>query len=271
MRGLTRWAAAGAWAVLGVGSDGPRATRGRRRVARRPRARHRRRTATLVSLPNVAGNDADLRQNADRLVGLFEQRGFTVEQSSGPGSPVVFASLDVPAPRGTIVLYIHYDGQPVDPAEWTRCKPFAPCVYGPSGEVQLQPETRLDPDWRVYGRSASDDKGPIVAVLNAVEALRATNAWPTWTLRVVLDGEEEAGSANFRRFAAARAAALTGDLAMTLDGPRHPSGRPTLYYGVRGGTGVTLTCTAREWTCTPATTATGPPTRRCDWRSSWPA
>ena len=89
----------------------------------------------------------------------------TVERLSGPGSPVVFASLDVPSPRGTIVLYIHYDGQPVNPAEWTRCKPFEPCVYGASGEVRLDAGTRLDPEWRVYGRSASDDKGPIVAVL----------------------------------------------------------------------------------------------------------
>jgi acetylornithine deacetylase/succinyl-diaminopimelate desuccinylase-like protein len=195
----------------------------------------------LVAIPNVAGVDADMRRNADHLVALFERRGFTVERTQGAGSPVVFASLDVPAPRGTIILYIHYDGQPVDASEWTRCTPFAPCVHGPAGEVTLRPDTRLDPEWRVYGRSASDDKGPIVAVLNAVEALRATGSAPAWNLRVVLDGEEEAGSGNFRRFAAARADALKGDLAITLDGPRHPSGRPTLYYGVRGGAGLTVT------------------------------
>jgi acetylornithine deacetylase/succinyl-diaminopimelate desuccinylase-like protein len=196
---------------------------------------------SLVAIPNVAGNAADMQRNAAHLASLFEKRGFKVERSEGPGSPVVFASLDASAPRGTIVLYIHYDGQPVDAAEWTRCKPFAPCIYGPSGEVKLAANTALDPEWRVYGRSASDDKGPIVAVLNAVEALAATGSGPLWNLRVVLDGEEEAGSANFRRFAAARPDALAGDLAITLDGPRHPSGRPTLYYGVRGGAGLTLT------------------------------
>jgi acetylornithine deacetylase/succinyl-diaminopimelate desuccinylase-like protein len=182
----------------------------------------------LVAIPNVAGADSDMRRNAEHLAVLFEKRGFMVERTEGGGSPVVFASLDVPSARGTLVLYIHYDGQPVDASEWTRCKPFAPCVHGPSGEVRLQPDTTIDPDWRVYGRSASDDKGPIVAVLNAVEGLRATGAGPAWNLRVVLDGEEEAGSANFRRFAAARADALKGDLAIMLDGPRHPSGRPTL-------------------------------------------
>ena len=195
----------------------------------------------LVSVPNVAGNDAEMRRNADLLQQLFERRGFTVEQSSGPGSPVVFARLDVPSARGTLILYIHYDGQPVDPAEWTRCQPFAPCLYDAQGPVAADPaRTAFDPEWRVYGRSASDDKGPIVAVLNAVEALRASGG-PTWNLRVVLDGEEEAGSRNFRRFADGRMADLKGDLALTLDGPRHPSGRPTLYFGVRGGAGLTLT------------------------------
>jgi acetylornithine deacetylase/succinyl-diaminopimelate desuccinylase-like protein len=141
-----------------------------------------------------------------------------------------------------LTLYIHYDGQPVTASEWTRCGPFAPCLFSATGAVAADPKrTTFDPQWRVYGRSASDDKGPIVAVLNAVEALRATGAGPTWSLRVVLDGQEEAGSANFRRFAEARADALKADLAITLDGPRHPSGRPTMYFGVRGGAGLTLT------------------------------
>ena len=85
-----------------------------------------------MALPNVAGNDGDMRKNADHLAGLFKRRGFTVETIGGPGSPVVFASLDVPKPAGTLTFYIHYDGQPVDPAGWTRCQPFTPCSH-PSG------------------------------------------------------------------------------------------------------------------------------------------
>lgn len=196
----------------------------------------------LVSLPNVAGNDADMRKNAERLQALFTARKFKVETVGGPGAPVVLASLDVPNAAGTLTFYIHYDGQPVDAKEWTRCQPFTPCLWSASGPVADDPaRTTFDPDWRLYGRSTSDDKGPIVAFLNAVDALRATGSGPTWNLRVVLDGEEEAGSANFRRFAAARPGALKTDLAVTLDGPRHPSGRPTVYFGVRGGAGVTIT------------------------------
>jgi acetylornithine deacetylase/succinyl-diaminopimelate desuccinylase-like protein len=114
--------------------------------------------------------------------------------------------------------------------------------YSTAGPVAADPARQtFDPQWRVHGRSASDDKGPIVALLSAVDALRATGSGPAWSVRVVLDGEEEAGSANFRRFAAARPDALKADLALTLDGPRHPSGRPTLYFGTRGGAGLTVT------------------------------
>jgi acetylornithine deacetylase/succinyl-diaminopimelate desuccinylase-like protein len=198
---------------------------------------------TFVALPNVAGNDADMRKNAELAAAMFRKRGFTVETTDEKaGSPVILATLDVPQPRGTLTFYIHYDGQPVTPSEWTRCGPFAPCLIGPSGPVPADAARKtFDPEWRMYGRSTADDKAPIVAVLNAVEALKATGRGPAWNVRVVLDGQEEAGSANFRRFATDHGDRLKADLAITLDGPRHPSGRPTVYFGVRGGAGLTVT------------------------------
>lgn len=196
----------------------------------------------LVALPNISGNDADMQRNAALLQTMFEKRGFTVEVTSGAGAPVVLATRNVPNPRGTLTFYIHYDGQPVDASEWTRCQPFAPCLYDGNTPVPADPGRQtFDPQWRLYGRSASDDKGPIVALVSAVDALAGIGSGPAWNLRVVLDGEEEAGAANFRRFVSARPDALKADLAFTLDGPRHPSGRPTFYFGVRGGAGLTVT------------------------------
>lgn len=206
---------------------------------------------TLLAIPNVSRNDADMRRNAELLKAMFEKRGFTVElQSVASGAPVVLATLDAAPDAGTLTLYIHYDGQPVDSTEWTKCGPFAPCVIEPGGKVTVFPREKItldpsvrsfSPEARIYARSASDDKGPIMALLGAVDALRATGSKPTWNLRVVLDGQEEAGSANFRRFVAASGDKLKADLAITLDGPRHPSTRPTMYYGVRGSAGVTIT------------------------------
>lgn len=195
----------------------------------------------LVSLPNVARNEGDMRANAVLLTKLFQQRGFTVESSTGAGAPVILATLNAAQPRGTLTFYIHYDGQPVDAKEWTQCGPFAPCLIGSTGPVTLTADMKLDPEWRVFGRSASDDKGPIVAMLNAIDALKATGRGPAWNIKVVLDGQEEAGSANFIRYVKEEGAKLTADLVITLDGPRHPSTRPTMYYGVRGGAGLTLT------------------------------
>jgi acetylornithine deacetylase/succinyl-diaminopimelate desuccinylase-like protein len=208
-------------------------------------ARHQREIvnefSSLLALPNVARNDADMRRNAEQLKTMFERRGFVVElQQVTTGAPVVLATLDAPSSVGTLTLYIHYDGQPVDSTEWTKCGPFAPCVMGPGGKVDAT-ATTFDPDARIYARSASDDKGPIMALLAAVDALKATGSRPAWSLRVVLDGQEEAGSANFRRFASSSGDKLKADLAITLDGPRHPSGRPTMYFGVRGSAGVSIT------------------------------
>ncbi len=202
----------------------------------------------LLRIPNIASDEANIRRNAEMLSAMFRNRGFTVDASDGPGAPVVLAQLDAEPSRGTILFYIHYDGQPVNPAEWTHCGPFEPCLVTPSGAIELDASgARFDPDWRVYARSSSDDKGPIVALLNAVDALRAIGQRPAWSMRVVLDGQEEAGSANFGRFMVERGDALDADLAITLDGPRHPSGRPTIYHGVRGQAALTLTVfTARS-------------------------
>ncbi|MES3034391.1 MAG: M20/M25/M40 family metallo-hydrolase [Gemmatimonadota bacterium] len=195
----------------------------------------------LVAVPNVARNNADMRANATLLTQLFQRRGFTVQASRDSTAPVLLATLAATHPRGTLTFYIHYDGQPVEAKEWTSCGPFAPCLIGASGPVPITADTKFDPAWRVFGRSASDDKGPIVALLNAVDALKATGRGPEWNLKVVLDGQEEAGSANFIRYVAEQGQQLTADLVITLDGPRHPSTRPTMYYGVRGGAGLTLT------------------------------
>ena len=211
------------------------------------RAQHERQVVdelmALVAIPNVAGpGNPDMARNVTRLTEMFRRRGFAVETTADAASPVILATLASPQALGTLTLYIHYDGQPVTASEWTRCGPFAPCVVGPRGPITLDASvTTFDPDARLYGRSAADDKAPIVALLGAVDALKAAGRAPAWNLKVVLDGQEEAGSANFRRLGSERGGAIAGDLAIMLDGPRHPSGRPTVYFGVRGGVGMTVT------------------------------
>src|SRR2546430_5846054 len=96
-------------------------------------------------------------------------------------------------------VLLHYDGQPVNAAEWIYEPPFKPVIvapHEPQGRTITLETWRdvIDPERRVYGRSSSDDKSPIMALLSAIEALDAPNIPLTSNVPVVLGGEEEAGS-----------------------------------------------------------------------------
>jgi hypothetical protein len=80
----------------------------------------------LVSLPNIASNQADILKNADLLTTMFERRGFAISRIVTPGSPVLVARRDAANAVGTLTFYMHYDGQPTDPKGWTMGAPFTP-------------------------------------------------------------------------------------------------------------------------------------------------
>src|SRR5262245_53620833 len=83
---------------------------------------------TLMEVPNVTADKANILRNAELLVGMMEQRGIATQLlSAGGGNPVVFGELSVPAATSTIVFYAHYDGMPLDPAEWSS-PPFTPML-----------------------------------------------------------------------------------------------------------------------------------------------
>src|SRR5689334_16222245 len=155
----------------------------------------------FLAIPNVASDQADIQRNADALTRMFECRRFAPEILPTAGSPLVVAERRMPNVRRTITFYFHYDGQPVDRAEWTYDAPFHPVIvaaHEPAGRTITLESWRdtIDPEWRVYARSASDDKSPIVALLAAVDALDASNVPLMSNIRVVMEGEEEAGSPN---------------------------------------------------------------------------
>ena len=195
----------------------------------------------LLALPNVASNRGDIDKNAALLTTMFERRGFQVARWDTKGSPILFARRDAANARGSVIFYFHYDGQASDPKEWTRGAPYSPAPYLGAKPVTITPQsTGVDPNVRIYARSASDDKGPIVALLAAIDGLLASQATIPWRIRVVLDGEEEAGSRNFDATMQQHAADVKSDLAVIVDSPRHPSGLPTVYYGSRGGASATI-------------------------------
>jgi acetylornithine deacetylase/succinyl-diaminopimelate desuccinylase-like protein len=200
----------------------------------------------LVAIPNVASNAADVARNAEALTRMFEKRRFLPETIATGGAPLVVADRRVPNASRTITFYFHYDGQPVDAREWTHAPPFSPVIVTdmtPTGRsLKLdQVQGAINPQWRVFGRSTSDDKSPIVAFLAAIDGLDAANIPLTSNIRVLMEGEEEAGSPNLEATVRAHADRFRGDALILVDGPRHASDRPTMNFGSRGLMGATLT------------------------------
>jgi acetylornithine deacetylase/succinyl-diaminopimelate desuccinylase-like protein len=191
----------------------------------------------FLSIPNVASDTPNIEKNAARLKEMLEARGIETHLLSIEGrGPVVFGKLGTLGATRTVIFYAHYDGQPVDPAAWTDKAPFEPVLRDTSIEAggkrisfPDQANSYQD-DWRIYARSSSDDKSPIVAILAALDALRAKNIPLAVNLKFILEGEEEAGSTHLQQTLQVHKNLLAADLLITGDGPIHPSGRPLVFF-----------------------------------------
>src|SRR6267378_4819687 len=203
----------------------------------------------FLAIPNVASDTENIQKNAAHLVEMLEARGIETHllPISGRG-PVVFGKLNAPDAKRTVIFYAHYDGQPVDPAAWTDGKPFEPVLRSDAieaGGKRIPPPDKhpgaYNDNWRIYARSAADDKSPILALLAAIDALRVARIPLGVNLKVIFEGEEEAGSTNLQRTLELHKNLFGADLIITADGPVHQSGRPLVFFGNRGDIGVGVT------------------------------
>jgi acetylornithine deacetylase/succinyl-diaminopimelate desuccinylase-like protein len=204
----------------------------------------------LLALPNIAADRDDIRLNADHIIAMMEGRRLAprlLESEDGKAPPLIYGEWRVPGAKRTLVLYAHYDGQPVTPEAWTVTPPFSPRLLSnrpDRGGAPLDPADMLGgigDEWRLYARSASDDKAGVMAILAAVDTLRAEGRRPGFNLKIVLEGEEEAGSPNLAALLRRHKALLASDGWVIIDGPAHQSGPPQLSLGVRGDVNLHLT------------------------------
>jgi acetylornithine deacetylase/succinyl-diaminopimelate desuccinylase-like protein len=201
----------------------------------------------FLTIPNLATDSLSIRRNADTLVAMLARRGIAARKLEAPGSPpAVYGELRVPGATRTIVMYAHYDGQPVDPARWAT-PPWTPTLRDAplerNGRVIPLPDRGgvLNDDARLYARSASDDKAPIIAMLTAIDALRAARTPLSVNVKFFFEGEEEAGSDHLEAMLRRHAGLLASDGWIFGDGPVHQSRRPQVVFGVRGVMGAELT------------------------------
>jgi hypothetical protein len=142
----------------------------------------------LLSLPNVSDQPAGMQRNAKSLEQSFQKRGFSTRPvENAAGRPAVFAQFDSTAARAkTVLFYIHFDGQPVIPENWTQKSPFMPVVKQRDAQGKWREVSQdrllaqpLDPELRVFARSASDDKA----------LLKSQRKGPAINVKVLLDSE----------------------------------------------------------------------------------
>lgn len=204
----------------------------------------------LVAIPNVAADTAGLRRTALFVRDMMQRRGIKTQLLAAPTpgvAPVVFGEVRTPGATRTIIFYAHYDGQPVNPAQWGYgLQPFRPVLAtGPldrGGQITTRPApgSALNPDWRLYARGASDDKAGVMAILTGYQALVASKLRPKVNIKFFFEGEEERGSPHLAEILARHQALLGSDLWVICDGPVHQSGRKQVVFGARGDVGMSL-------------------------------
>ena len=204
----------------------------------------------LLSIPNVASDHTNIRKNAALIMEMMKQRGLNprlLEATSPTTPPAVFAEWKTSGATRTVILYAHYDGQPTDPKQWSGSLPWQPVFRSAAlesgGQTIALPAAgeAINPEWRIYGRSASDDKAGVMTILTAFEALKTKNIALTSNIKFFFEGEEEAGSPHLIEIIKAHKDLLEADAWIICDGPVHQSGKKQAVFGVRGDTNVDIT------------------------------
>jgi acetylornithine deacetylase/succinyl-diaminopimelate desuccinylase-like protein len=210
---------------------------------------------TLLSIPNVAADTPNIRKNAALIIEMMKQRGLSprlLEASTPNAPPAVYGEWKVAGAQRTILVYAHYDGQPTDPKQWTGTAPWQPVFRSAALESggQLIPGLTegapINPEWRIYARSASDDKAGVMTILTAFSALKEKGIALTSNIKFLFEGEEEAGSPHLGEIIDRNKQLLEADVWIICDGPVHQSGRKQAVFGVRGDTNVDVTVYAAK-------------------------
>lgn len=200
----------------------------------------------FISIPNDALNPDDIDQNINWLKRKFGERGFNTAVLETENLPLFFAALPMDTQKPTVLIYMHLDGQSVDPTKWDQPNPYEVVLKTPEGDgFKTISWDELNDDinynWRLFGRSTSDDKSPIVMLLNTIDLLKNEGTEMPFNVKVILDSEEEKSSKPLPKAVKEYRDLLEADFLMIVDGPVHASEKPTVVYGCRGITTLSLT------------------------------
>ncbi len=202
----------------------------------------------LLGIPNDANHPEDILKNIEWVESHLTDLGFTSQRLETETVPLVLANYKtLKANQKTIMYYFHIDGQPVDPQFWFQDDPYKAVL-----KEQIEGEGWLDidweklttedvnPDWRIFARSSSDDKSPFVMFLTVMKLIKEKGEVLPFNLKVILDFEEEKGSPRLAGAVEKNKGVLSADMLLIFDGPKHISNKPTITYGARGITTISI-------------------------------
>lgn len=201
---------------------------------------------SFFSLPNDSNYPDQLEDNVKWCEKAFSERRFTTQRLETSTVPLLLAQRQVKNAKKTVLIYLQIDGQPVDTSKWFQHDPYIPALKQRNSKNEWEEISWdklngvIDRDWRIFSRSASDARGPVMMFLKAMDILNDKNYVPNFNIKVIMDFEEELGSPRLPQAVLDYKEQLASDMLVIFDGPRHLSNEPTLSYGARGIATVTL-------------------------------
>jgi len=175
----------------------------------------------LVSIPSISSipsHKPDAARTATWIVNKLKAIGITIAQLiPTEGNPVVYGSWDKAPGKPTVLIYGHYDVQPVSESEWEN-PPFSPILK----------------DGKIFGRGASDDKGGIMTTIWAMEAMLHNDGKLPVNVKFMFEGNEEVGSPYFKSFLEKNKEVLKADFALNADDGQFDENTPSITLSLRG-------------------------------------
>lgn len=188
----------------------------------------------LESVSNAVEKKKETQVCAEAVAGFLKsikmENVRLYPQKEPPGHPIVYGEWLKKKGAKTVLIYGHYDVQPVDPLDLWTSPPFKPVVK----------------DGKIYARGATDDKGQLFTHIKSIEALMAKVGELPVNVKFLIEGEEEVGSPNLETFIRENSKLLKADLVLISDSSMLGKGMPSITYGVRGLTYLQVNLTGPD-------------------------
>ncbi len=198
----------------------------------------------FLGMPNDGNDRRQIQTNLEWCRDAFRAKGFTVTELRTQGMPLLLAEWRVKNSANTVLFYTQLDGQPVDAGSWSQESPFTPVMKEVDKDgiwhEREWPASDINPEWRVYARSASDSKGPAMMLMQAIDILLEQRIPPEFNIKVIMDFQEEKGSPDLPEVVEKYHDELAANYLVIMDGVRSVKNVPTLTFGARGIATITL-------------------------------